>query len=140
LIIWVRSAFQNVKLADKTSYYLGEICRNQPGDEKHFGCRINTTLHKSLCLEENPAHETSNNHGDLSILAAGNALAADLLPVPPPQAPVFVTAPAIHNWAGVYVGINGGWASEALNETPVRPGRCRARSTTTAGSSGAHSA
>jgi opacity protein-like surface antigen len=76
----------------------------------------------------------------LSILAAGNALAADLLPAPPPQAQVFVTAPAIYNWAGAYVGINGGSASEALNETPVRPGRCRARSTTTAGSSGAHSA
>lgn len=41
----------------------------------------------------------------------GSALAADLPPSPPPRAPaVYVPAVLpIYNWAGVYVGINGGW-------------------------------
>jgi outer membrane immunogenic protein len=42
---------------------------------------------------------------------SGAALAADLPPSPPPRAPA-VYVPAVlpvYNWAGVYVGINGGW-------------------------------
>jgi outer membrane immunogenic protein len=41
----------------------------------------------------------------------GSALAADLPPSPPPRAPA-VYVPAVlpvYNWAGIYVGINGGW-------------------------------
>jgi outer membrane immunogenic protein len=42
----------------------------------------------------------------------GSALAADLPPSPaPPRAPA-TYVPAVlpvYNWAGVYVGINGGW-------------------------------
>jgi len=41
----------------------------------------------------------------------GSALAADLPPSPPPRAPA-VYVPAVlpvYNWAGAYVGINGGW-------------------------------
>jgi outer membrane immunogenic protein len=41
----------------------------------------------------------------------GSAWAADLPPSPPPRAPA-VYVPAVlpvYNWAGVYVGINGGW-------------------------------
>jgi outer membrane immunogenic protein len=41
----------------------------------------------------------------------GSVLAADLPPSPPPRAPA-VYVPAVlpvYNWAGVYVGINGGW-------------------------------
>jgi len=40
----------------------------------------------------------------------GSALAADLPPSPPPRAPA-VYVPAVlpvYNWAGAYVGINGG--------------------------------
>ncbi len=46
----------------------------------------------------------------LSIAAAGHALAADLpQPAPPlPQAPAVYVAP-VYNWAGVYIGINGGY-------------------------------
>ena len=41
----------------------------------------------------------------------GSALAADLPPSPPPRAPaVYVPAVLpIYNWAGIYVGVNGGW-------------------------------
>src|SRR5215470_2667733 len=42
---------------------------------------------------------------------SGSALAADLPPSPPPRAPA-VYVPAVlpvYNWAGLYVGINGGW-------------------------------
>src|SRR5262250_3886401 len=41
----------------------------------------------------------------------GTAVAADLPPSPPPRAPAaYVPAvPPVYNWAGVYVGINGGW-------------------------------
>ena len=42
---------------------------------------------------------------------SGTALAADLPPSPPPRAPA-VYVPAVlplYNWAGIYVGINGGW-------------------------------
>jgi len=49
----------------------------------------------------------------VSIVAAGHALAADLpQPAPPPpQAPaMYVPAAPIYNWAGIYVGINGGYA------------------------------
>ena len=47
-----------------------------------------------------------------AILAlGGTALAADLPPSPPPGAPAaYVSALLpVYNWAGVYVGINGGW-------------------------------
>jgi outer membrane immunogenic protein len=51
--------------------------------------------------------------GVLSVVIGlgGSALAADLPPSPPPRAPaVYVPAVLpIYNWAGVYVGINGGW-------------------------------
>jgi outer membrane immunogenic protein len=46
----------------------------------------------------------------LSIASAGYALAADL-PQPPPQAPVAyvpVMVP-VYNWAGIYIGVNGGY-------------------------------
>jgi outer membrane immunogenic protein len=46
-----------------------------------------------------------------SLVAAGSALAADLPAAPPPQAPAMyvpVVAP-VYNWAGIYVGVNGGW-------------------------------
>lgn len=41
----------------------------------------------------------------------GSALAADLPPSPPPRVPAtYVPAVLpIYNWAGIYVGINGGW-------------------------------
>src|SRR6516164_6743721 len=41
----------------------------------------------------------------------GSALAADLPPSPPPRAPaVYVPAVLpIYNWAGIYIGVNGGW-------------------------------
>ncbi len=41
----------------------------------------------------------------------GSAFAADLPPSPPPRAPA-TYVPAVlpvYNWAGIYVGINGGW-------------------------------
>jgi outer membrane immunogenic protein len=41
----------------------------------------------------------------------GSALAADLPPSPPPRAPA-VYVPAVlpvYNWAGIYIGVNGGW-------------------------------
>jgi outer membrane immunogenic protein len=41
----------------------------------------------------------------------GSALAADLPPAPPIRAPA-VYVPAVlpvYNWAGIYIGINGGW-------------------------------
>jgi outer membrane immunogenic protein len=46
----------------------------------------------------------------LSLAAAGQALAADLpQPAPPPpRAPAVYVAP-VYNWAGVYIGINGGY-------------------------------
>jgi outer membrane immunogenic protein len=48
----------------------------------------------------------------LGSFLGGSAFAADLPPVaPPPRAPA-VYVPAVlpvYNWAGVYVGINGGW-------------------------------
>ena len=51
----------------------------------------------------------------LSILCAfigigGSAFAADLPPSPPRAPAVYVPAVLpVYNWAGVYVGINGGW-------------------------------
>jgi len=48
----------------------------------------------------------------LGSFLGGSAFAADLPPLaPPPRAPA-VYVPAVlpvYNWAGVYVGINGGW-------------------------------
>ena len=41
---------------------------------------------------------------------SGAALAADLPPSPPRVPAVYVPAVLpVYNWAGVYVGINGGW-------------------------------
>jgi len=48
----------------------------------------------------------------LSPVAVGSALAADLPPPVPaaPRAPaVYAPPPAIYNWSGFYLGINGGW-------------------------------
>ena len=62
-----------------------------------------------------------------SLVAAGGALAADLPPAPPPQAPAMyvpVAAP-MYNWGGIYVGINGGygWGSvKYTTPTLVGPG------------------
>jgi outer membrane immunogenic protein len=41
----------------------------------------------------------------------GSALAADLPPAPPVKAPAVYVPPVVpvYNWAGVYLGINGGW-------------------------------
>jgi outer membrane immunogenic protein len=39
------------------------------------------------------------------------AIAADLPPAPYVKAPVFM--PAMYDWSGVYVGINGGWGSSS---------------------------
>ncbi len=51
--------------------------------------------------------------GAVAIVAAGQALAADLPPptAPPPRAPAaYVPAPVpFYNWGGIYVGINGGY-------------------------------
>src|SRR5690242_1889324 len=59
---------------------------------------------------------------------AGSALAADLPPSAPPRAPA-VYVPAVlpvYNWAGIYVGINGGWgwgnAKWTANATGTFPG------------------
>jgi outer membrane immunogenic protein len=42
---------------------------------------------------------------------AGSAFAADLPPGPPVKAPAVYVPPVVpvYNWAGVYLGINGGW-------------------------------
>jgi outer membrane immunogenic protein len=48
----------------------------------------------------------------VSAIAGGSALAADLPPPapPPPRAPaVYIPAAPVYNWAGFYLGINGGW-------------------------------
>jgi outer membrane immunogenic protein len=48
----------------------------------------------------------------LTVLASGTcAFAADLPPAPPPQVPAAYVpvAPPVYNWAGIYIGINGGW-------------------------------
>ena len=45
-------------------------------------------------------------------MAGGAALAADLPPAPQPlpRAPaVYMPAPTVYNWSGIYIGINGGW-------------------------------
>ncbi|HZC57463.1 MAG TPA: outer membrane protein [Xanthobacteraceae bacterium] len=56
----------------------------------------------------------------LSIAAAGHALAADLPRSPPPRAAVVYVAP-VYNWAGIYVGVNGGygWGSAKWNAGPA---------------------
>jgi outer membrane immunogenic protein len=51
----------------------------------------------------------------------GSAWAADLPPSPPPRAPaVYVPAVPVYNWAGVYVGINGGsgWGNGKFTIAP----------------------
>lgn len=48
----------------------------------------------------------------LSIVAANQAVAADLpQPAPPPQAPVayIPTVAPVYNWGGIYFGLNGGY-------------------------------
>jgi outer membrane immunogenic protein len=59
----------------------------------------------------------------LTIAAVSSALAADLPPAPPPQAPAAygpVVAP-VYNWGGIYVGINGGWGFGNAKWTTYRP-------------------
>jgi outer membrane immunogenic protein len=54
-----------------------------------------------------------------SLIGAGGALAADLPPAPPPQAPAMyvpVVAP-VYNWGGIYVGINGGYGWGSVKYT-----------------------
>jgi len=59
----------------------------------------------------------------LSFPAGGTALAADLPPAPspPPRAPAAYVpvAPAVYNWSGVYIGINGGWGWGNSNWTAI---------------------
>src|SRR5271156_4510269 len=47
----------------------------------------------------------------VSIAAAGAVFAADLPPSPPPvRAPaVYLPAPPVYNWGGIYVGVTGGY-------------------------------
>ena len=55
----------------------------------------------------------------VSILAAGHALAADLLPPPPPEAPaayIPATVP-VYNWGGIYFGLNSGYGVGSSNWT-----------------------
>jgi outer membrane immunogenic protein len=42
---------------------------------------------------------------------SGSAFAADLPPAPPPRAPAVYVPQVlpVYNWAGIYIGINGGW-------------------------------
>ena len=60
----------------------------------------------------------------------GSALAADLPPSSPPRAPaVYVPAVLpIYNWAGIYIGVNGGvgwgnakYTANAFAAFPARP-------------------
>jgi outer membrane immunogenic protein len=51
-------------------------------------------------------------------LAIGAQARAADLPVPAPP----VTAPAVYNWTGVYVGVNGGWADGISNWSNNCPG------------------
>ena len=59
----------------------------------------------------------------------GSAWAADLPPSPPRAPAVYVPAVLpVYNWAGVYVGINGGWGwgnakytANAFAAFPARP-------------------
>jgi outer membrane immunogenic protein len=48
----------------------------------------------------------------LSVVAAGQALAADLPQALPPQAPAayIPTVVPVYNWGGIYFGVNGGYA------------------------------
>jgi outer membrane immunogenic protein len=46
----------------------------------------------------------------IGVAIGGSALAADLPPSPPRAPAVYVPAVLpVYNWAGVYIGINGGW-------------------------------
>jgi len=56
---------------------------------------------------------------------SGSAFAADLPPAPPVKAPAVYVPPVVpvYNWAGVYVGINGGWGWGSAKYTiPVQSG------------------
>ncbi len=53
--------------------------------------------------------------GTFALAAAGQALAADLPQAPPPMPPqapaAYIPAPPpVYDWAGIYIGINGGYA------------------------------
>src|SRR5215469_1141551 len=58
-----------------------------------------------------------------SIIAVGQALAADLPVRTAPAAPYIPVGPPIYNWGGIYVGINGGYGfgqsqwSDPLNQS-----------------------
>jgi outer membrane immunogenic protein len=59
--------------------------------------------------------------GLLPLLFLGSASAADLPQAPPPQAPaayIPIVAP-VYNWAGFYVGINGGWGFGTAKWTAI---------------------
>ena len=48
--------------------------------------------------------------GLVAIGVAAPAVAADLPARPYSKAPVMI--PAVYDWSGVYVGVNGGWGTE----------------------------
>jgi hypothetical protein len=69
----------------------------------------------------------------VAIGLGGSALAADLPPSPPRAPAVYVPAVLpVYNWAGVYVGINGGWgwgnAKFTANAVGTFPGTTGSRS------------
>ena len=62
--------------------------------------------------------------GLLPLLFLGSASAADLPQAPPPQAPaayIPIVAP-VYNWAGFYLGINGGWGFGTAKWTAIGVG------------------
>src|SRR3979490_2669253 len=51
------------------------------------------------------------------IALGGAAMAADVVRPPPVVAKPIVIAPRLYNWAGPYIGIQGGWDTNALATT-----------------------